>query len=83
MDRFFLTDAQWAKMQPFCLGKASDPGRTGETPACSPRPCCGSHARAVHGGIAAIVWELELGFQTLPGLGQGGRVQAHVRGGVR
>ena len=29
MDRFILTDAQWAKMEPFCLGKASDPGRTG------------------------------------------------------
>jgi transposase len=29
MDRLILTDAQWAKMQPHCLGKASDPGRTG------------------------------------------------------
>jgi transposase len=29
MDRFSLTDVQWEKMQPFCLGKASDPGRTG------------------------------------------------------
>jgi transposase len=29
MDRFVLTDAQWAKMEPLCLGKATDPGRTG------------------------------------------------------
>ena len=29
MDRFILTDAQWAKMQPFGLGKPGDPGRTG------------------------------------------------------
>ena len=29
MDRFILTDAQWEKMQPFCLGKPGDPGRTG------------------------------------------------------
>ena len=29
MDRFFLTDAQWAKMEPHCLGKPTDPGRTG------------------------------------------------------
>jgi transposase len=29
MDRFCLTEAQWAKMEPHCLGKASDPGRTG------------------------------------------------------
>ncbi len=29
MDRFSLTDAQWEKMQPLCLGKPTDPGRTG------------------------------------------------------
>ena len=29
MDRFCLTDAQWSEMQPFCLGKPGDPGRTG------------------------------------------------------
>ncbi len=29
MDRMCLTDAQWAKMEPHCLGKATDPGRTG------------------------------------------------------
>ena len=29
MERFVLTDAQWAKMEPHCLGKPSDPGRTG------------------------------------------------------
>src|SRR5262245_13057747 len=30
MDRFVLTDAQWAKMEPLCLGKPGDPGRSGE-----------------------------------------------------
>src|SRR6267154_4451001 len=30
MDRFVLTDAQWAKMEPLCLGKPSDPGRSGK-----------------------------------------------------
>ena len=29
MDRLCLTDAQWAKMERHCLGKSSDPGRTG------------------------------------------------------
>jgi transposase len=29
MDRFVLTDAQWAKMAPHCLGKVGDPGRSG------------------------------------------------------
>jgi transposase len=29
MERSVLTDAQWAKMEPHCLGKPSDPGRSG------------------------------------------------------
>jgi transposase len=29
MDRLCLTDAQWAKMEPHCLGKVTDPGRSG------------------------------------------------------
>jgi transposase len=29
MDRLCLTDAQWERMAPFCLGKPCDPGRTG------------------------------------------------------
>ena len=32
MDRFSLTDAQWAKMGPLCHGKSSAPGRTGGDP---------------------------------------------------
>ena len=30
MDRFVLTDAQWVKMEPLCLGKPSDHGRSGK-----------------------------------------------------
>ena len=30
MDRFVLTDTQWAKMEPGCLGKPGDPGRSGK-----------------------------------------------------
>jgi transposase len=29
MERLVLTDAQWAKMEPHCLGKVGDPGRSG------------------------------------------------------
>ncbi len=29
MDRFILTDAQWARIEHLCLGKRSDPGRSG------------------------------------------------------
>ena len=28
-ERFVITDRQWALMEPHCLGKKSDPGRTG------------------------------------------------------
>ncbi len=28
-DRFVITDRMWAKMEPECLGKPTDPGRTG------------------------------------------------------
>ena len=30
MDRLVLSDAQWAKMEPLCLGKPGDPGRSGK-----------------------------------------------------
>jgi len=29
MERFVLTDAQWALIEPHCLGKSTDPGRSG------------------------------------------------------
>ena len=29
MVRSVLTDAQWARMEPYCLGRPGDPGRTG------------------------------------------------------
>jgi len=29
MERFVLTDAQWAKFEPDCLGKPAGPGRSG------------------------------------------------------
>ena len=29
MIRFCLADAQWSRIEPHCLGKARDPGRTG------------------------------------------------------
>ena len=32
MNRRVLTDAQWAIIAPFCLGKTNDPGQTGRAP---------------------------------------------------
>ena len=32
MTRRVLNDAQWAIIEPFCLGKRSDPGQTGRDP---------------------------------------------------
>src|ERR1700684_1309936 len=45
MERFVLTDAQWAKMEPHCLGKPTDPEAT--TAASSKRffGLCGREAR--------------------------------------
>ena len=28
-ERFIISDRQWALMEPHCLGKKTDPGRTG------------------------------------------------------
>ena len=30
--RFVITDRQWQKMEPHCLGRKCDPGRTGSDP---------------------------------------------------
>ena len=51
MDRFVLTDAQWAKMEPHCLGKPTDPGRSGADNRRLSRRCCGSRERAARGAI--------------------------------
>ena len=32
MTRLVLNDAQWATIEPYCLGKPTDPGRTGGDP---------------------------------------------------
>lgn len=32
MTRRVLSDAQWAIIEPFCLGEVSDPGQTGRDP---------------------------------------------------
>jgi len=32
LSRRVLTDAQWAIIEPYCLGKATDPGQTGRDP---------------------------------------------------
>lgn len=32
MTRHALTDARWAIIEPFCLGKQTDPGQTGRNP---------------------------------------------------
>ena len=79
MVRTVLSDAQWAKMAPHCKGKRSDQGRPGE-----------NNRRFVE----AVLWivrtgapsrglprarHLEERLQALPGVGEGGRLQASVR----
>jgi hypothetical protein len=50
MHRFVLTDAQWAKMEPPCLSKPTDPGRGGSDNCMFLEAACGSPA-PVRGGI--------------------------------
>ncbi len=80
MERFVLTDAQWAKMEPHCLGKPTDPGRSGS-----------DNRRFVE----AVLWivrtgspwrdlpavrELEYRLQAIPGLGQSRCFRSAFRG---
>src|SRR5215213_3193474 len=59
MERLILTDAQWAKMEPCCLGKPGNPRHSGKTIACLSRRCCGLFAPAVRGVICRVCSELE------------------------
>ena len=81
MDRFVLNDTQWAKMAPYCLGKPGDPGRSG-----------GNNRLFVEAVLwvartgspwrdpAAGFWKLEQRVHPLWRLGEGGCMEAAVRG---
>src|SRR5271168_1369029 len=71
MERFVLTDAQWAKMERYCLGKPTDPGRSGAVDRADRK----SLARS-----SALLRQLEQRLQALPRLGEGWRFRAAVRG---
>ena len=82
--RWVLTKAQWDEMEPHCLGKVSDPGRSGQ------------NNRLF---VEAVLWIVRTGspwrdlppelgkwntaLQALSRLGQGRCVQTHVRCGER
>ena len=66
MTRRILSDAQWTIIEPYCLGKASDPGQTGRDPRLF---------------VEAVLWivrtgaqwrELPIEFGIASGLGSGG-----------
>src|SRR3954449_7120730 len=70
MNRFVLTDAQWAKMEPHCLGKPGDPGRSG---------------RDNRLFVEAVLWIVRTGspWRDLPALcGNGSRASPRFRDGV-
>lgn len=50
-DRFVITDRMWELMEPHCLGKPTDPGRTGGDCRLFMEGFCGLRARIVLGGI--------------------------------
>ena len=51
MNRFVLTDAQWVKIEPLCLGKPTDPGRSGSDNRMFLEAVLWIARRAVRGGI--------------------------------
>ena len=51
MDRFCLTDAQWAAMEPYCLGKPTDPAARAATIGCFWKECFGLPEPAALGAI--------------------------------
>ncbi len=75
MVRLILTDAQWAQVSPFCLGKKTDPVRTGGDGRMFLEAVLGqSLARP-----ASRVRQLEHGVPALPLLGRPRCLPAHLR----
>lgn len=58
MGRFSLTDAQWKRMEPFCLGKPTDPGRTGSDNRLFRGGVVGCPHRQFLAAPAGIVWRV-------------------------
>ena len=56
MDRNLLTDQQWAKMEPHCLGKPKTPDVPAATTANFWRPFFGLRERVAHG----VIFQLNL-----------------------
>ena len=51
MERFVLTDAQWAKMELHCLGKPTDRAAAAVITGALSKRCCGSRGQEVPGAI--------------------------------
>src|SRR5437879_502076 len=78
MNRFVLTDAKWAEMEPLCLGKPGDPGRSGKDNRQFVEAVLWM-ARAA----AGLVRALEQRIHALPRRGEGGYLEAAVRRRLR
>jgi transposase len=79
MERFVLTDAQWAKMEPHCLGKPGDPGRSGKNNRLFVEAVLWIARTGGPLRSASRVRPLEQRIHALPRLGEGGRLEAAVR----
>lgn len=58
MGRFSLTDAQWERMELFCPGKPTDPGRTGSDNRLFRGDVVGCPCRQFLVGPAGVVWRV-------------------------
>lgn len=76
--RFIITDRQWAKMEPHCLGLKAHPGRTGMDARLFLEAVfwvarTGAHWRTV-ARPSAELWKLEHCLSPFPGLGTRRRI---------
>ena len=90
--RLVITDRQWAKMEPHCLGRKQDPGRTGSDPrqfpeavfwsegmnATGPRECPNADGCAL-ARFAIRLWQVEYDLSALPGLGASRCFRAYIQ----
>jgi len=61
-----LTDEQWSRMEPHCLGKPRDPGRNGTDNRMFMEavPSEGKDRQSI-AGFAGDVWQMEYNFQAV------------------
>ena len=96
IDRYVITDRQGSKIEPHCLGKKTDPGRTGSDGrlflegvfwsegmnATGPRECPNA-PRGTMARPSRRIRQVEHGLPPVQGLGAGGCIRAYIQCVIR